>query len=57
MSTGKATASLRLQLILIVMSTTTAVLVGLQWVNTRLSERALRQDLQERAAVGFRWRV
>ena len=43
--------SLRFQLIAIVLVTVATVLVVSQWLDTRLSERALQQDLTERALL------
>ncbi|HVM96561.1 MAG TPA: hypothetical protein VMT89_09240, partial [Candidatus Acidoferrales bacterium] len=52
--------SLRSQLIAIVVGTVAAVLAVSQWLDTRLSEKALEEDTRSRAqlvlrAVGARW--
>jgi len=49
-----STRTLRVQLIAIVVLTVAAVLTLSQWVDTRLSERALEQDMRERALLVLR---
>ncbi len=46
--------SLRFQLLAIVVLTVVTVLAISQWLDTRLTERALEQDLQERARLALR---
>jgi two-component system NtrC family sensor kinase len=45
--------SLRFQLIAIVIATVGSVLVGSQWLDTSLSERAMERDLRERAQLAL----
>jgi two-component system, NtrC family, sensor kinase len=54
MSFLRAARTLRIQLISIVVLTVAAVLTLSQWVDTRLSERALEQDMRERALLALR---
>lgn len=54
MSLRGATRTLRVQLIAIVVLTVAIVLTLSQWVDTRLSERALEQDMRERALLVLR---
>jgi two-component system NtrC family sensor kinase len=54
MSLGGAIRTLRVQLIAIVVLTVAVVLTLSQWVDTRLSERALEQDMRERALLVLR---
>src|SRR5262245_18581655 len=51
MWTQGSRSTLRWHLIAIVVGTITTVLVLVQWENTRLSERTLKQDLQERTLL------
>src|SRR5262245_32368106 len=54
MSLRGASHTLRVQLIAIVVLTVAVVLTLSQWVDTRLSERALEQDMRERALLVLR---
>lgn len=54
MSLRGASRTLRVQLIAIVVLTVAVVLTLSQWVDTRLSERALEQDMHERALLVLR---